>query len=170
MPVYRITLAAERYESNTMVVEAADVETACRIALEQDDGDYEPGDLGESWVEKIATYANGARIYPEVPLKYRDQQAIEAAKWTAIIARVNGEWDHPALAAYGPLGSITDDILRIAGSDGSQVYDSFEKAVTLLVDILKPGSTNASVLEDGRDFLAGLGIDVRSPQVSDGEG
>lgn len=31
----------------------------------------------------------------------------------AIRARVNGEWDNPALVAVGPLGSISDDVLHI---------------------------------------------------------
>ncbi|KAG5182040.1 hypothetical protein JKP88DRAFT_290667 [Tribonema minus] len=42
----------------------------------------------------------------------------------AIIARIQGNWDHPDLVAIGPLGETRDDILRIAqsgepGSEGS---------------------------------------------------
>jgi hypothetical protein len=34
----------------------------------------------------------------------------------AITARIQGEWDHPALLAYGALGIINEDVLAIAGT------------------------------------------------------
>ena len=37
-------------------------------------------------------------------------------KLRAIVARIEGEWDNPSLMAFGPLGDLKEDILRIARS------------------------------------------------------
>ena len=53
MPKFEITLGAYRYEENTVEVEAETLEAAIAKAYQDDDGDYQPGDLGESFVAKI---------------------------------------------------------------------------------------------------------------------
>jgi hypothetical protein len=36
------------------------------------------------------------------------------------------------------------------------------RSLDILVDLLKPGNVNGSIIEDGRDFLAEVGRDVRA--------
>jgi hypothetical protein len=42
-----------------------------------------------------------------------------------------------------------------------QLKTSVENMLNLLVNLLKPGSVNGAVIEEGRDLLASLGRDVR---------
>ena len=49
--------------------------------------------------------------YETLLLAVRQQRAL-----VAIVARVNGEWDSPALVHFGTLGSTQADILRIANT------------------------------------------------------
>ena len=49
--------------------------------------------------------------YETLALAVAQQRAL-----VAIVARINGEWDSPALQHYGTLGSMQADILRIANT------------------------------------------------------
>lgn len=68
MPRYTVHLCAYRLESNRMEVEADTPEAACDEAMIEDDGAYEPFDLGESWVEKIEEGETSV----DVPVSYRE--------------------------------------------------------------------------------------------------
>lgn len=43
----------------------------------------------------------------------------------------------------------------------SEVLEAAPEMVNILIDLLKPGNVNASVIEVGRDLLARIGHDVR---------
>ena len=53
MPKYKVTLGALRFEWNAKEIEADTPDLACAKAVETDDLDYEPGDLGPSFVQYI---------------------------------------------------------------------------------------------------------------------
>lgn len=65
-----------------------------------------------------ATHANYVERQIAETLDYftGDRHLTTIAAMKAIVARVNGVWDAPELAAYGALGSTMDDVLRIAQS------------------------------------------------------
>ena len=46
------------------------------------------------------------------------------------------------------------------------VHAAADELLKLAIDLLTPGSINASVIEDGRDLLARLGYDVRQTATS----
>lgn len=66
-----------------------------------------------------------------------DPQADDAKEaLLAIIARIEGVWDHPALLKFGPMLTTLDDVLQIARSVGlDESYDNTEEQ-----DMLPGGS------------------------------
>lgn len=68
-----VDLCAYRLEVNRMTVEADSVEDACRLALLNDDGDYEPHNLGEPFVESILSI--DAPELHTVPPQFREPNA-----------------------------------------------------------------------------------------------
>lgn len=65
MPKFEIKLGAYRYEENTVEVEADTLEEAIAKAYQDDDGDYEPFDLGESFVSEVRDEAGAEVDFPD---------------------------------------------------------------------------------------------------------
>lgn len=100
---YRVRLYCNFLMDNLMEVRAASPEEACRIAIDEDDGNYDDGDPGESWVG--ALYEGGDEIV--VPPKFKDDpermeqvaELVEAVKGLLQFAP-HGSPESPARIAW----------------------------------------------------------------------
>jgi hypothetical protein len=91
MPKFLIGLGAYRYEQNNMRVEAETPEDACKIAFQDDDGEYEPGDLGDSFIARIEDEAGA-----ELPIPAGEGDPLENTAdliKPAVVAVLRAAWN-----------------------------------------------------------------------------
>jgi hypothetical protein len=94
MKDYRVRLYCNFLMDNLMEVRAASPEEACRIAIDEDDGNYDDGVPGESWVGVL--YEGGDEI--PVPAKFSDDPE-KLQQVADLVAAVKG------LLQFAPHGS-----------------------------------------------------------------
>lgn len=70
---------------------------------------------GAEWTAAQVVLSEDENWEPEAE-EVKAPVADPASALRAIVARVNGEWDQPDLVAFGALGDLSADVLRIAAA------------------------------------------------------
>ena len=126
MPEFTVTLATVTDVSGDITVEAKDADGAIAEAIERASEAAWPvnqhgGTVEPAHGKAFATYVRNDETGEEEWLEYAGiPGAISAASaLRAIRARISGQFDHPDLIAFGPLGDKDGDILAIIAKAGA---------------------------------------------------
>lgn len=111
MPINTVQLLIEVHDGSASI---AEVNLPPGIALEAEirDFDVSPDDF---FNDSLPEDEDGMKYYVSNDIRSAPADTVTMTALDAIIARIQGEFDHPALVEYGPLGTDTlADILAIA--------------------------------------------------------